>query len=301
MPFIVTKEHRRFAEFCDACKQYRYIGLCYGPPGVGKTLSARYYSNWDKVKAYLPFGESPDETLKEVLGSDTVFYTAPVLTSPKEIAREINHWRQHLYTIWLEPIRREEIIMRDDLIKREKEILNNLWDSDWFNPQDPLKPSWSELSRTYNQKRKDIADPSSLVIIDETDRLKMAGLEQIRDIFDRGGIGLVLIGMPGIEKRLSRYPQLYSRVGFVHAFQPLKTDEIRVLLREKWLPFEASLPDNEIAEEAVAAIIRVTGGNFRLLHRLLTQIARLIKINELEEVTPQVVEAARENLVIGVT
>ena len=78
------------------------------------------------MKAYLPFGESSDETLKEVLGSDTVLYTAPVLTSPKEIAREINHWRQHLYTIWLEPIRREEIIMRDDLIKREKEILNNL-------------------------------------------------------------------------------------------------------------------------------------------------------------------------------
>jgi hypothetical protein len=40
----------------------------------------------------------------------------------------------------------------------------------------------------------------------------MAGLEQLRDHFDRSRIGLVVIGIPGIESAW-RYPQLYSRVG----------------------------------------------------------------------------------------
>ncbi|RZU29014.1 hypothetical protein BDD14_6603 [Edaphobacter modestus] len=41
----------------------------------------------------------------------------------------------------------------------------------------------------------------------------------------------------------------------------------------------------------------MTGGNFRLLTRLLTEIERVLHVNDL--VSNEVVEAARDSLVIG--
>src|SRR5688500_3183307 len=90
--FVVTKEYRRFAEFCDACRAYGDIGLCYGAPGVGKTLSARYYANWDQVEAYSPFRPVSKAELATLQGSETVFYTPKVTNSPSLIAHEINGW-----------------------------------------------------------------------------------------------------------------------------------------------------------------------------------------------------------------
>jgi hypothetical protein len=43
----------------------------------------------------------------------------------------------------------------------------------------------------------------------------------------------------------------------------------------------------------------MTGGAFRLLARLLTQIERVLDVNDLHLVTNAVVEAARDSLVIG--
>jgi DNA transposition AAA+ family ATPase len=81
-----------------------------------------------------------------------------------------------------------------------------------------------------------VPDPTTLILVDEADRLHMNSLEAIRSIFDEGGIGLVLIGMPGIEMRVARFPQFYSRIGFVHKFRPLDEAQMARLLNERWLP-----------------------------------------------------------------
>ena len=261
-PVIVTKEHRRFVEFCDACRRYRYIGLCYGSPGVGKTLSARAYACWDRVEALNAklIQELPVDS--DILTCRTVVYTPSVVNSPRMVAQNVATLRRNLST----------------LVVSMQALVAGTVDS--------------------HQILLDKTDVTELIIVDEGDRLQTASLEQLRDIYDRHPIGLVFIGMPGIEKRLARYPQLYSRVGFVHHFKSLSSEEVRFILERKWpqRPFDM---DDFTDAEALSAIIRVTSGNFRLLQRLLTQIERIMEINELSSVTKEVVEAARELLIIG--
>src|SRR6267143_3989517 len=141
-----------------------------------------------------------------------------------------------------------------------------------------------------------------LIIIDEAERLSTSAVEHLRDMFDRTNIGLMLIGMPGIEKRMARYPQLYSRVGFAHHYRPLQGDELTFVLTRHWRKLGLSLDSADFTDtQAIAALSRITNGNFRLLHRLFVQIERILLINELHVITEDVVEAARSTLVIGAT
>jgi len=296
--FVETLEHRRFAEFCDACARYKYIGLCYGPPGVGKTLSARHYSQWNNLEGIDPY-KVPNEALGSFKGACTVFYTIGVINSPGQISSDINRLRSNLQSLAREPLRRaaaqklKQIDIRDAKHREEMFVTH-----DWLSePMPKLKPTYAAVSEKYIAREKRIGDPTRLILVDEADRLKIISLEQMRAIFDAGGTGLVLIGMPGIEKRMARYAQFYSRIGFVHEFRPLNGSEMRRLLTKGWTPPGVRLP--VLDAEAVTGVIRITGGNFRLFERLLTQIERIIEINALSQVSKDVVEAARESLVIG--
>jgi hypothetical protein len=293
---VPTLEHRRFSEFCDACRRYGYIGLCYGAPGVGKTLSARSYSRWEQVKESDRFGAGPTES--PLL--DTVLYTPSVVNAPHRIEADIKRSRETLRNLARRPLRQQKEERLESIRKRDEDYDARYWKTAVGRPGLPeLQPTYEDVAREYTTKELHLCDPTTLILVDEADRLRMASLEQIRAIFDAGEIGVILIGMPGLEKRLARYPQFYSRIGFVHEFRPLAAREIRQLFDQHWTPPGVHLPEHPLDEETAAAIIRITGGNFRLLNRLLTQAERILEINSLTQLTKAVVEAARDSLIIG--
>lgn len=283
LAFAATKEHLRFGEFCDACRKYRYIGICHGVPGAGKTRSAREYASWDMLSPlfpeelftlvgrrhlddqfpHKPFATPGSPAFTEVVSCWTVYYTAPVAATPSRIEREVMALSATL----------SYLVEAAEQASRGKD----------------------DFLLAYRLPKR-----TELVIVDEAQRLKMAALEQLRDLYDRLHFGLVLIGQPGLEKSLARYPQLYSRVGFAHQFRVLSEEETRWLLQQRWSHLGMHIRvDDFTDQEALAAIVRITEGNFRVIHRLLMQIERILEINHLQTVTKEVVEKARERLVLG--
>ncbi len=279
--FVVTKQYRLFTEFCDSCRDSHDVGLGSGPPGTGKTESARYYAGWEHLEPFMPeplitftgrsaidsffpykpftFSSAPRDA--PIQDCRTVFYTAPVSASPGRIERELMTLFA-AFSYLVEAANQHHQGKEEFLVTRR----------------------FSHLIE--------------LLIVDEANRLKDAGFEQIRDLYDRGRFGLILLGTPELEKRVRRAPQLYSRVGFAHQVHSLTEDEMHFFLDQRWSHRVNVHSEDFTDREAIAAILRITLGNIRLIERLMKQVERILVANKLEVVTKEVVETARQNLLI---
>jgi hypothetical protein len=255
--FLSTNHYRRFVEFGEYCRDKKYIGLCYGKPGVGKTESARQFANWNLIEPLLQKSPRVRQLPESLAHCDVLFLTPEVTVTPKKLETSINLSRNRF----------------DGLIEQARV---------------------SHFPESFMEKRQ--SKNVKLLIVDEADRLKFQSLELLRDLHDRGNLGIVLMGMPGIERRIKRFGQLYSRVHLTYEYPPLNADETALFIAQKWSQLD--LPRS--ADDSVsAAIKRVCNGNFRVLNRIFTEIERLQKLNCLPLITPDLVETARQGLLLG--
>lgn len=262
--FIATKQYKQFTEFCRACNRDKYIGLCYGPAGVGKTESARHYTKFEQITKYLDQMYHRVESILPKFAFaqlNSILYTPSTLGLGKNVIRDI------------------------DSLQRKFN-----WAKERFlYPIEIPKHVWLE--------KKNFAE---LVLIDEAERLKPQSFELLREVYDAGKTNFIFIGMPVIERILERYPQLYSRIGFVHQFKNLDKEEVLFILQKHLGKLNTEISENDFcSHEVIASIIRITNGNFRLINRLIKQSLRIMRVNSMTTITKEIIDAARTCLLIG--
>ncbi|MFI6478679.1 AAA family ATPase [Nonomuraea sp. NPDC050663] len=150
-------------------------------PGVGKSESAKKYTHWDALQPHLNGGAGNTPSGNEhpspnALSARAIIYTPAVDDTPARVAKELSYLHDRL---------------------------------DW-SVELMLNPTRGQNDNNFTE----FGRYAELIVVDEAERLKTRSLEQLRDHHDRTGVGVILIGRPGIEKRQTLRPvALASRPG----------------------------------------------------------------------------------------
>jgi len=256
--FMETPHYLQFLEFCEVCRNHRTLGLAIGRPGVGKTAAAKRYAQWHTVEINLQGRQRRLLNPEALAKANKLFFLPTITISAPKLKSELTILKNRF----------------DDSVERAIE---------WTSPAD-----WAAAWRKPH---------AELIIVDEAHRLKYEALEQLRDLQERWNVGIVLIGDPGMDRRLERQPHFSHRVAFVHQYRQLNLDEARLFIDRKLEELGLSKPESDL----YSVIYWYTQGNFRMLNNLFLQMARLLKINAMTEITRDLIDTAREILLFGLS
>jgi len=134
--------------------------------------------------------------------------------------------------------------------------------------------SFWKVNETFEQIEKALIQTHKTIIIDEVDYLVDKNIiETLRDLHDRTGCPLVLVGMANINIKLSRYPHLMDRIYKKYEFQKFNSDDIKTILNEL-----TEIPFTDDGLEYLST----RENQFRQIVKLLNQIEKKAKINQVK-------------------
>src|SRR5574344_1600904 len=122
-----------------------------------------------------------------------------------------------------------------------------------------------------------------ILVIDEIDFLlnNASAIEVVRDLHDKIGIPIVLVGMSLAEQKLKRFKHIYDRLLCILKFQPLSKFDVQKTIKE--------LADVDFEDEAIDLICSKYN-QFRQLVKLINKIENIAKINGLDLITNEILE-----------
>ncbi len=130
-----------------------------------------------------------------------------------------------------------------------------------------------------------------LIIVDEAEHLPYRALELLRRVYDKAGVGILLVGMPRLIMNLrgkrGEYAQLFSRVGVAVKLDLLKDIDTREIVG-------ATIPDSNGVWKTFH---EQSQGNARILSKLIYRTQRVATINKMQ-ITPEIVKETAKMLLI---
>ena len=125
--------------------------------------------------------------------------------------------------------------------------------------------------KLYEQTTTALAIQQRTIIIDEIDHAMYDRriIETFRDISDEVEIPIIIGGMKGVDKRLKRYPQIYSRITCVTEFRSCTLGDVQKCCDE--------LCEVELADDIAPLVLAHTGGRLREVINYIAELERIGK------------------------
>jgi DNA transposition AAA+ family ATPase len=231
--FIKTASYANFIELAQVCREEQIIAACFGKPGVGKTFSAKMFSDWLLVDANMGVKNGVLIEPERLKLCDTIYYLPSVTVSAARIKTELGVLRNKF-----------EAVIKSAV--------------SWSRPDN--------LEEALQKKR------TKLIIVDEAYRLKFQALEELRDLIDKWEVGLVLVGDPGFERTLGRLWHFATRVAYVEELKALTESEVNMYIDKRLKLLELSKPSDDVCKLIFVITqgnLRALGHLFAIIERLL--------------------------------
>ena len=136
------------------------------------------------------------------------------------------------------------------------------------------EPFW-HIQDTFNLVEQKLKQNPKPLIIDEVDYLVTNNvIEILRDLHDRTGCPMILVGMVNIDKKLSRYPHLKDRIYKTFKFESYAKQDIKQILSE--------LSEIQITNDGLE-YLATRHNQLRQMVKLINRIEKLAKTNGLTE------------------
>ncbi len=122
----------------------------------------------------------------------------------------------------------------------------------------------------FEQAVTKLIEHPQILIVDEVDYLvdSTRAIETVRDLHDRTGIPVLLVGMGAADKKLKRYKHLYDRLLGIYKFEPFDLEDVRKIV--------TTLCEVPVDDDVIEIIAK--NGN-----RLRQIVISILKIEELAE------------------